>query len=338
MHKFIFTDRKERVIPVWYYIAGDFSIGVDEDPEADGTEDEEAEDDVDQQEPEPQSPAEVAGDEEPEDFEFEKECLQLEAATISQSILFVCHGVLRNAEDYCRNWIKLAERFNLMIVCPEFTTDAFPDTKYNFGGVDRQSKQRTWAFTSIEYIFDAFLLAGLRKDGYTLFGHSAGAQFAHRFVLFSPPGSRCLQIVSANAGWYTMPALEAEHKWPYSLNNCPTKFTNEQLEVVFSRKLLVLLGQEDVGLKYLRVEPGAMAQGANRFERGFAFFSEARRIATKMGFRFNWSLRTVPNVGHSNKHMAFIAASHLFSVSRAHRPESNVIAEGDEGDGLHEDD
>ena len=88
------------------------------------------------------------------------------------------------------------------------SNEAFPSELYNYGGVTRGAKQISWAFTSIEYIFDVLLVAGLKKNGYSLFGHSAGAQFAHRFVLFSPVGSRCLQVVSANAGWYTMPKVD----------------------------------------------------------------------------------------------------------------------------------
>ena len=62
---------------------------------------------------------------------------------------------------------------------------------------------------------------------------------------------------TANAGWYTLPFTKGHaHNWPYSLQNAPVKFTPAQLELIFSRKLLVLLGQEDVGMKYLRVEPG----------------------------------------------------------------------------------
>jgi len=325
MHSFNFTDRDGRAIPVHYYISGDFSIGVDDEVAADEDAEDEAEQGAEVAEDgriAGKSEEDVADDEEPEELGFEEECLKHEEAMISQSVLFVCHGVLRNAKDYCKNWITLAERFNLMVVCPEFTDESFPDTMYNYGGVQKGKNRRTWGFTSIEYIFDTLLLAGMKKDGYSLFGHSAGAQFAHRFCLFAAPGSRCLQIVCANAGWYTLPVVEgAEHTWPYSLQKGPVKFTAKQLEVVFSRRLLVLLGQEDVGLKYLRVEPGAQAQGNNRFERGIHFFTQARKMAAALGFRFNWSLRTVANVGHANKHMAFIAATHLFSVSKAHRPE-----------------
>mmetsp|Transcript_34979 Transcript_34979/g.51224 ORF Transcript_34979/g.51224 Transcript_34979/m.51224 type:complete len:379 (+) Transcript_34979:183-1319(+) len=325
MHRMEFTDREGRLIPVHYYISGDFEVKPEDDTEGEGGDDSEDEGEIGGDSSD-DSAAETAGDEEETDMEFEKECLEHEDLMISQSVLFVCHGVLRNAETYCRNWIPIAERFNLMIVCPEFTQEDFPETKYNYGAVSKGKGMKTWAFTSIEYIFDTFVLAGMKKDGYSLFGHSAGAQFAHRFCLFSARASRCLQIVSANAGWYTLPFTEGHaHNWPYSLQNAPVKFTPAQLELIFSRKLLVLLGQEDVGLKYLRVEPGAQDQGSNRFERGVYFFMQARKLAADLGLKFNWSLRTVANVGHANKHMAFIAASHLFSVSKAHAPPVKLV-------------
>jgi hypothetical protein len=229
---------------------------------------------------------------------------------------------------------RLAERYNLMIICPEFTQAAFPETAYNFGAVEKGSKQRTWAFTTIEYIFDEFLHAGLRKEGYSLFGHSAGAQFAHRMALFAPRGCRALNIVAANAGWYTNTFLTSgsyPYKWPYSLIGAPVKVKSDHLETVFGRKLLVLIGQEDVGLKYLRVTKAASAQGANRFERGLDFFLNARKLAHSLDIPFNWALQTVPLVGHSNKHMAFVTAARLFS-----EPLARVQVLTDDAEGQHE--
>jgi pimeloyl-ACP methyl ester carboxylesterase len=224
---------------------------------------------------------------------------------------------------------RLAERYNLMVVCPEFTQDAFPDTNYNFGAVEKGSKQRTWAFTSIEYIFDELLHAGVKKEGYSLFGHSAGAQFAHRMTLFAPRGCRALNIVAANAGWYTNTFLKSgsyPYKWPYSLIGAPVAVKTDHLEVIFSRKLLVMIGQEDIGLRYLRVTKAAEAQGSNRFERGLDFFLNARKLAQSLELPFNWSLQTVPQVGHSNKHMAFVTAARLFSEPLAR---VQVLADAD---------
>ena len=137
MHSFEFKDRAGRIVPVHYYIGGDFSVGVDtsEPPTAEDAEDvheqerafalhdqhvDEAHHDPDHDGP-PTAPGADEDTSDQGDLAFEAECLAHEAEMISQSVLFVCHGVLRNATDYCHNWVNLAERFNLMIVCPQFT-------------------------------------------------------------------------------------------------------------------------------------------------------------------------------------------------------------------------
>jgi len=275
----------------------------------------------------------LENDEDEVDDTLLKEMILESETMISQTVVFVLHGVLRNASDYCRNWIALAEKFNLLIICPEFqdNSECFPNTSYNFGGIEKErggKNSKNWAFTSLEGIFDLFLLAGVNKEGYTLFGHSAGAQFAHRFMLFSGKKCRCIQAVAANAGWYTQASIkedwvnaatttnggDVDFKWPYSLVGAPVKYSIEQLILAFSRKLIVMIGQEDVGLKYLRVTPAASAQGPNRFIRGLTFFTNAHKTARELNVPFHWQLLTVPNVGHSNKHMAFFASSMLFRV------------------------
>ena len=170
---------------------------------------------------------------------------------LPKDVLFVMHGVLRNAREYCLNWRKLAERFNLLIICPEFSDSKFPGNDYNFGAVDnsRRAPRSTWAFSSIEQIFNVLLMAGLKRNGYHLFGHSAGSQFCHRMVLWMPPRCRLLRAVSANAGWYTLPRLDSDFNYPYSLKQAPVKVDEEQLRLAFSRKLVIMLGQEDTGSK-----------------------------------------------------------------------------------------
>jgi hypothetical protein len=106
----------------------------------------------------------------------------------------------------------------------------------------------------------------------------------------------------------------------------------DHLAVVSSRKLLIMVGQEDVGLRYLRVNNAASAQGANRFERGLDFFLNARKLAHSLELPFNWSLQTVPQVGHSNKHMAFVTAARLFSEPLARVQVLQDLADADEAE------
>ena len=89
---------------------------------------------------------------------------------------------------------------------------------------------------------------------------------------------------------------------------------------LFGRPLVVLLGEDDTRRSSnLRKNAAADRQDANRFERGQSYFAAARREAERRGAAFNWRLRTVPNVGHSNAGMAGPAAS-LIAAANGKRP------------------
>jgi ribulose 1,5-bisphosphate carboxylase large subunit-like protein len=50
------------------------------------------------------------------------------------------------------------------------------------------------------------------KTGHTtsyLFGHSAGARYAHRMVEFVPE-AKAKMVIAANSGWYTLPDLNLD--------------------------------------------------------------------------------------------------------------------------------
>lgn len=174
------------------------------------------------------------------------------------------------------------------------------------------------AYSAIEQIFDrAVKLAGVTAPDYRLYGHSAGAQFVHRFIMFNPT-ARVKIAVAANAGWYMM--LELEPNFPYGLKGSDQ--TAESLKGALAKKLIVLLGEKDSDPNHPQLSRTAQAkqQGANRFERGQAFFQAAERQADKLNVAFNWQLRTVPNVAHGNAGMARAAAPLLLRRAAARRP------------------
>lgn len=233
----------------------------------------------------------------------------------SMPILFVMHGTLRNADDYRDNWIEIADQYGVLVVTPEFNDEDFPGSRgYNLGGMfnedGNQVDEQYWAYSLIEPIFDQVVeMTDSEQAGYDIFGHSAGAQFTHRLFLFKQ-GLRANHVISANAGWYTMPDFEIE--FPYGLKN--TAVDEEALTNRLESSMLIQLGEEDndPNHRYLRTSDEAMEQGAHRFERGHNFYKEAQEIATDNGLNFQWSIRTVPGVGHENAKMAIDIADYLF--------------------------
>jgi pimeloyl-ACP methyl ester carboxylesterase len=224
-------------------------------------------------------------------------------------VLVVMHGQSRTGEDYRNSWIAHARRAGALLVVPEFTEALYPGSDaYNLGNMEREPESR-WSFSLIEPLFDHIRAdTGNRSDGYYLYGHSAGAQFVHRFLLFKP--NRVKRAVAANAGWYTAP--EPSVDFPYGLRGSP--ITDAGLRRALAAPLTVLLGENDTDTNDpdLRHSSEADRQGPHRLARGHFFFAAGRTTAGALGTPFGWTLQTVPGAVHSNGDMAAAAARSLF--------------------------
>lgn len=227
---------------------------------------------------------------------------------------FVLHGVSRNADGYRDYWVEAAERHGFVVVSPLFTREAWGGAAaYNRGGVDATDERSRWAFAAIEHLFDE--IADGRKD-YRLFGHSAGAQFVHRFLYFVP-NNRASVAVAANAGWYTIPEWrngKVAFPWPHSL--AQARAGEKEARRALGQRLVVMLGDADTDptAQDLDRTPGSLAQGANRLERGRHFHRVSSALARDIGVDFRWDLVIVPGVAHSGRLMSAAAAEHLYGA------------------------
>lgn len=230
-------------------------------------------------------------------------------------IVFVMHGVQRNAGVYRDNWIRHAQTHRFLLVVPEMSQAQFPGAAgYNLGNmVDRRGQARPpeeWNWKTIERVFDAVREGtGSKRQTYAIFGHSAGAQFVHRFVAFAD-NPRVDDAIAANAGWYTLP-VERE-RFPYGLGGSAA--TPERIKANFAKSLIVLLGDQDTDPAYpnLRRDADSDRQGVHRFERGQHFMRAAAAEADRLGVPFNWKVEVVPGVGHDNGGMSDAAVRWLF--------------------------
>jgi hypothetical protein len=224
----------------------------------------------------------------------------------SARVLIVMHGQSRTGQDYRDSWIPHARAKGALLIVPEFSEAFYPGSDaYNLGDMERQPESR-WSFSVIEPLFDHVRAdTGNRSDGYLLYGHSAGAQFVHRFLLFKPQ-NRVTRAVAANAGWYTTPELAVD--FPYGMRGSPS--SEAGLRGALATPLTVLLGENDTDPNDpdLRHTAGADRQGPHRFARGHFFFAAGGSTARALGAPFAWTLATVPGATHSNGEMAPAAA------------------------------
>ena len=232
--------------------------------------------------------------------------------TPADPVLFVMHGMGRNAEDYLDAWTELAEQKKIMLIAPEFASKFYRviTNDYQEGNLESyfgwQNPESEWAFTVVENVFDHVNnVNGLSLDGYHIFGHSAGGQFVQRMVAMKPQ-SRIKKAIAANAGTYSF--MDEEAPYPYGLGD-----VNYDLQGSFAKNLVVLLGELDNNAQQGRLDQTEMAmeQGANRLERGANFFQASKTVAGNNGFDFNWQIQVVPDVGHEYKRMSEAAAKLL---------------------------
>jgi len=241
-------------------------------------------------------------------------------------VVVLLHGIKRNARDYRDGWIDIARQRGLIVLAPLFTREAYRGANgYNLGNVFHAvsheeatgkvrpaelNPPRQWGFALPDAVFADFKQrVASSQAGYTLYGHGAGAQFAHRYALFRPRSQAC-RIIAANSGWYTYPDREAG--WPYGIRDVPG-IDDAQVDAFLGAPLLLMLGDDDVRRKggVMRKTDGAQAQGPDRRTRGERFYAQGRQLAQQRGVTFAWDLQHVPGAGHSNDQMAAAAAARV---------------------------
>jgi poly(3-hydroxybutyrate) depolymerase len=235
-------------------------------------------------------------------------------------VLFVHHGVRRNGYDYRDFWLPLVDEADVLVIAPEFCSESFPGTRwYNFGnlrdddGKPQPREQCTYAI--VGRLFDALRRESItHREGYGVFGHSAGGQFVHRLISLGYR-ERVVAAVTANAGTYAMPDLDIG--FPYGLGG--TDLDKAKLRELLRFRLTVMAGTADIDAtaeNFPKEEP-AMRQGGTRYERAHRYIANARNAAARDGLRCAWTIVDVADVGHDGERMSAAAAPILSAALHA---------------------
>ena len=226
-------------------------------------------------------------------------------------VIFVIHGNSRNAEDYLSAWIPHVTNKNVIVVAPQFRKIDF---RYFFllemaessGKVN--SDKDEYINNSISLFFNYLKSKfSLSTETYSMFGHSAGAQFTHRYMLLSMD-NRISNTVIANAGWYT---FITDDEFPYGINNSPINISNEQIKWFMSQKVNLLIGSDDIGFRSVNSSKGANLQGLTRVDRAANYFDSLIMSAESRGYALRWNYRVLDRVDHDFKKVTPYAAQIL---------------------------
>ena len=226
-------------------------------------------------------------------------------------VIFVIHGNSRNAEDYLGAWIPYVLNKNVIVAAPQFTKIDFryffllemseSSGKINHNKNDYINNSISLFFNYIKSKFS------LSTQTYSMFGHSAGAQFTHRFMLLSKD-KRISNAVIANAGWYT---FITNDEFPYGIKNSPINISNEQIKWFMSSKVNLLIGSEDIGSKSVNSSKGAKLQGITRVDRANSYFNSLITSAEDRNYALRWNYKVLDNVDHDFKKVTPYAANIL---------------------------
>lgn len=237
--------------------------------------------------------------------------------SMSTRIVFVMHGTNRNADEYIIPWRDFAIHNDFIAIAPEFSTTYWPSRRsYHQGNMFTHNDgegslipEPQWAFSLIQEIHDWLREQfGLTATHYDIWGHSAGAQFVHRMLLFKPKATIRVAI-AANAGTYTVP--DSTIMYPWGTKHSLLNIGSAELLAYTERNLVIHRGTADTSSTdpTLPNSPMDATQGRNRYERAGYFYNKGLAINSRLA----WRLIDVPGVGHSHSRMAPYAQAILAS-------------------------
>jgi hypothetical protein len=253
-------------------------------------------------------------------------------------LVVVVHGALRDAERYFALAQAAADDVSpsTLIVAPQFlahvdletleTTAIRPlywDVEGWKGGEAALGPAPISSFTAMDCLLEQLTKRERIPDrpnpAVVIIGNSAGGQYVNRYAavgrfpdILAKRGIS-VRFIIANPSTYLYFGLERPvavpngtriNRWRYGFEAAPGYVDSgprQSLERYLSRDVTIVLGAEDrdgAGL-LLEVNAAAMAQGANRLERGLNYDRHVRRLADAAGLTTRHRVIQLAGVGHA---------------------------------------
>jgi len=251
-------------------------------------------------------------------------------------VVVVVHGALRDSDRYlasARHAARLAGS-DALIVAPQFLADVdradgalYWGVEGWKGGYPALEPAALSSFTAMDSLLGqlAPLAEAGRAPAVVVFGNSAGGQFVNRYAavgrgpdLLAARGLR-VRFVISNPSTYlyfdrerpvAVPDATHVNDWRYGFDGAPGYVDADpggpggprrSLERYLGRDVTLVLGALDAdgASLLLEVSPAAMAQGANRFDRGLRYDQHVRGLARAAGLPFRHRLVRLAGIGHT---------------------------------------
>ena len=243
-----------------------------------------------------------------------------------ERVLVVVHGALRDADRYFGHATRAAAAAGsrALIVAPQFLADVDHIARASApagtlywgvedwkGGEPALGPSAISSFTAMDDLLLELTAPGRLPDSNKLVvviaGNSAGGQFVNRYAAVGRGPDVLAQrgiparFIIANPSTYLY--FDYANRWRYGFDRAPAYVTGtpgQSLRRYLGRDVTIVLGAEDRAADALLLEVGAaaMAQGANRFERGINYDRYIRQRAGAEGLTVTHRLIELAGIGH----------------------------------------
>jgi hypothetical protein len=262
----------------------------------------------------------------------------------AERLVVVVHGALRNSDLYLAH-AKAAAGVGgaaTLIVAPQFLADVdlhgrqvppkslYWDVESWKGGGPAIGPEPISSFSAMDSLLrqltESRSLSGNRNLSVVIIGNSAGGQYVNRYAAVGRAPDRLakdgipVSFVVANPSTYLyfdksrpvdVAGQEDVNRWRYGFNEPPPYVDSspeECLKRYVERDVTIVLGAEDrdADALLLEVSAAAMAQGANRLERGLNYAEHVRTLAREAGLTHQHEphrLVQLTGVGHDAGHV-----------------------------------
>ncbi len=213
---------------------------------------------------------------------------------VGAPVLVSVHGMSRSVSAaQAAALVPACERHGVTLLAPSFHGESHADYQ-RLGREGRGQRADLFLHRCLQELTS---LTGGDASQIRLFGHSGGAQFAHRYLMAYP--HRVVSAVVVAAGWYTLP--DPALKFPFGIQS------NRRLpgvlfdsEAYLGVPVTVLVGALDTQSFRLRSDDRVTSQqGANRVERARTWVAAMQAQAAAHSVVSRVDLVEIPEVGHA---------------------------------------
>ncbi|MEW5867865.1 MAG: alpha/beta fold hydrolase [Chloroflexota bacterium] len=232
-------------------------------------------------------------------------------------ILVLAHGTPpenetaeSNAQYYLANWIDFAEKHGFILIAPAFNQEDFSSRQGDHalsgyrGLFGREIGADEWVLRLVKGYQQAL---GLASEPFYLYGHSAGGQFAGRFLVAHPEAIKRAVITSAatypqpttQVAWpFGMGELHAEIEWDAEITRRVDIVPDQQKWLAATQvPLTVIVGLNDTAELPAALIPGQ--KGKNRYTIARNWIRDMAAFAEANGLESHFNLEIIPGQGHS---------------------------------------